>query len=296
MQIAGAGITTVFDALRAGTFDPGDLSAKLGETLALAITHAQNAGHLRAEHFIHIRCELPYADTIEAAVRTAAALKPKLISIMDHTPGFRQFTSMDKFREYYLGKKLILPERIEDYIEERIAMQAKYAAGNKAAIIQLARSLNVQLVSHDDATIAHVDEALTDLVAIAEFPTTTESARAAHENGLAVLMGAPNVVRGGSHSGNISTKQVAANGHLDILSSDYVPASLLIAAFNLPNHVEGLTLPESIRFVTCNPAKSANLDDRGSLAVGLRADFVQVRVTEGLPIVKKVWSNGRGVM
>ena len=295
-QIAAAGITTVFDALRAGTFDPTDLSALQGEVLAKAITAAQDAGHLRAEHFIHLRCEMPCADTAEAAERTSAALTPKLISIMDHTPGARQFTSLDKFREYYLGRKIILPEKIEAYIVERQEMQSKYAAANKAAILDLARRLNVELASHDDATMAHVEEALEDGVKIAEFPTTAASARAAHEGGLAVLMGAPNVVRGGSHSGNISAVEVAANGHLDILSSDYVPASLLLAAFSLPKHVQSISLPEAIRFVTSNSAKAANLHDRGSIAVGLRADLVQVSVKGGLPVVKKVWTNGRRVM
>ncbi len=295
-QITASGITTVFDALRAGAFDPEDISAREGENLARAITAAQDDGLLRAEHFIHIRCELPCADTIEAAERTSAALVPKLISIMDHTPGARQFTSLDKFRQYYLGKKLILPEKIEAYIAERLEMQGKHASHNKAAILDLARSLGVRLASHDDATVAHVEEALQDEVVIAEFPTTAESAKAAHEGGLAVLMGAPNVVRGGSHSGNISAADVAANGHLDILSSDYVPASLLNAVFNLPQQVSTISLPQALRTVTANPAKAAGLLDRGSIAEGLRADLVQVRVSNGLPVVMRVWTNGRRVM
>jgi alpha-D-ribose 1-methylphosphonate 5-triphosphate diphosphatase len=295
-QIAASGITTVFDALRAGTFDPEDASGREGENLARAITAAQDAGHLRAEHFVHIRCELPCEDMVEAAERTSSALAPKLISIMDHTPGARQFTSLDKFREYYLGKKLILPEKIEGYIAERIEMQMKHAVRNKAMILDLARSLDVRLASHDDATVEHVEEALEDHVVIAEFPTTAESARAAHEGGLAVLMGAPNVVRGGSHSGNISACDIAANGHLDILSSDYVPTSLLSAVFTLPRHVPSLSLPEALRMVSFNPAKAAGLQDRGSIAIGLRADLVQVRVSGGLPVVRRVWTNGRRVM
>jgi alpha-D-ribose 1-methylphosphonate 5-triphosphate diphosphatase len=295
-QIAASGITTVFDALRAGTFDPGDISAKEGEGLSLAIAAAQEAGQLRAQHFLHIRCELPCPDTTEATERLVATSVPNLISIMDHTPGARQFTSLDKFRQYYLGKKLILPEKIEAYIQERIELQQQHATRNKAAILDLAKRLNVKLASHDDATAAHVEEALADEVVIAEFPTTAESAKAAHEAGLAVLMGAPNVVRGGSHSGNISAAEVAAAGHLDILSSDYVPSSLLNAAFNLSSHVEGLSLPQVLRTVTINPAKAAGLNDRGSLAKGLRADLVQVRIHDGLPVVRRVWTNGQRVM
>ncbi len=295
-QIAASGITTVFDALRAGAFDPDDYSAHEAENLARAITAAQNAGHLRADHFVHIRCELPCADTAEAAERICAALAPALISIMDHTPGARQFTSLDKFRQYYLGKKLILPEKIEAYIEERLEMQGKYALANKAFILNLARTLGVRLASHDDATLAHVEEALEDQVVIAEFPTTAESARAAHQGGLAVLMGAPNIVRGGSHSGNISAVDVAASGHLDILSSDYVPASLLNAVFALPQQVPALSLPLALRAVTSNPARAAGLEDRGTLRAGLRADLVQVHVADNLPVVKRVWTKGRRVM
>ena len=295
-QITASGITTVFDALRAGTFDPGDVSAKEGEALARAITSAQDAGQLRAEHFIHIRCEMPCEDTAEAALSIASALKPKLISIMDHTQGARQFTSIDQFKNYYLGKRLISPEKIDAYIEERLEKQNLYAASNKLAILSLARELGIQIASHDDATVAHVAEALQDRVAIAEFPTTAESARAAHEAGLAVMMGAPNLVRGGSHNGNISAKDVAANGHLDILSSDYVPSSLLNAVFELPGRVPSLTLAQAIRTVTRNPARAAGFDDRGEIAPGLRADLIQVHLSNGIPVVRRVWSRGRRVM
>lgn len=295
-QIAAAGITTVFDALRAGSFEPSDHSARSGAALAVAINEAQARSLLRADHFIHLRCELPCADTVEAAERTVAHGGTKLISVMDHTPGARQFTSLDKFREYYLGKKMILPEKMEDYIAEKIALQQLHADSNKLAILALAKSLGIRLASHDDATEAHVAEAVADGVAIAEFPTSAQSAAAAHGKGLAVLMGAPNVVRGGSHSGNISAAEVAASGHLDILSSDYVPASLLLAAFALPQQIVALTLPEAVSFVTARPARAAGLDDRGEIAIGKRADLVQVAVRNGHPVVRRVWREGERVL
>ena len=295
-QIAAAGITTVFDALRAGTFDPGDLSARHAETLIQAISATQDAGNLRAEHFIHLRCELPCPDTAESANLTAAAGDIHLISIMDHTPGARQFVSIDKFKQYYLGKKLILPEKIDAYITERREMQARHAATNKRGILDLARQLDVKLASHDDATEAHVEEALQDGVAIAEFPTTREAAQAAHRNGLAVLMGAPNVVRGGSHSGNISAKEVAALGHLEVLSSDYVPSSLLSAAFTLARSIEAMSLPRAIRLISLNPAQAAGLGDRGAIEPQRRGDLVQVTLVDGLPVVRRVWREGRRVM
>jgi alpha-D-ribose 1-methylphosphonate 5-triphosphate diphosphatase len=295
-QIAAAGITTVFDALRAGTFDPGDLSAQHAMTLATAVAEAQRRGQLRAEHFIHLRCELPCPDTAESARMTAAAGPLHIVSIMDHTPGARQFVSIEKFREYYVGKKLVLPEQMDAYIAERQEFQSRYAADNKRAILELAHQLGVRVASHDDATLAHVEEAIADGVSIAEFPTTHEAAAAAHRNGLAVLMGAPNVVRGKSHSGNISAADVAASGHLDVLSSDYVPSSLLPAVFRLAAETPGITLPRAIRLVTLNPARAAGLEDRGSIAPGKRADLLQVRLADGIPVVRRVWREGRRVM
>ena len=295
-QIAASGITTVYDALRAGTFDLNDLAAHFAVVLVQAITAAQQGNQLRAEHFVHLRCEMPCMDTTEAAHMISEAGDIHLFSIMDHTPGARQFLSLDKFKEYYFGKKLISPESMDAYIAERLDMQQKHASSNKRNILALAQHLGVRLASHDDATVAHIDEALADGVSIAEFPTTREAAEAAHQKGLAVLMGAPNVVRGGSHSGNISAATVAALGYLDVLSSDYVPCSLLSAVFALTKSVDGFELHDAMRLVTMNPAKAVGLLDRGAIEIGRRADFVQVANTGDQPVVRRVWRQGQRVM
>jgi alpha-D-ribose 1-methylphosphonate 5-triphosphate diphosphatase len=185
---------------------------------------------------------------------------------------------------------------MDDYIAVRQEMQARHASANKQAIIAMAQRLGVRLASHDDATEAHVEEAIADGVSIAEFPTTREAAQAAHRNGLAVLMGAPNVVRGKSHSGNISAVDVAASGHLDVLSSDYVPSSLLPAAFRLAETVSGMTLPAAMRTITLNPAQAAGFNDRGAIEPHRRADMVQVRLKDGIPAVRRVWREGVRVM
>ena len=122
-----------------------------------------------------------------------------------------------------------------------------------------------------------------------------EAAAAAHDGGLAILKGAPNVVRGKSHSGNISATDLVRAGLLDILSSDYVPYALLQAAFLLPDRVEGLGLPAALATVTRNPARAAGLGDRGEIAVDKRADLVRVRVIDELPMVRGVWREGRRV-
>jgi alpha-D-ribose 1-methylphosphonate 5-triphosphate diphosphatase len=110
------------------------------------------------------------------------------------------------------------------------------------------------------------------------------------------MMGAPNVVRGGSHSGNIAAETLARNGHLDILSSDYVPASLLLGAFELARRIEGYSLARALRTVTLNPARAGGLDDRGEIAVGKRADLVRVRILDGAPAVREVYREGQRVI
>jgi alpha-D-ribose 1-methylphosphonate 5-triphosphate diphosphatase len=293
-MIAAAGITTVLDALRAGSFEAQ--GAIDPQPLAAALAEAKGRGLLRADHLIHLRCELPCPDTIAAAEALAGDPNLKLISVMDHTPGERQFVTIQKFRDYYLGKKIMGAEQLKLFISERREFRDSHSAKNRTAIVALARRLGVTLASHDDATLLHVEEAIAEGVTIAEFPTTAEAAAAAHMAGLSVLMGAPNLIRGGSHSGNISTAAVAANGHLDALSSDYVPGSLLAAAFALPDEAKGIELPAAIATVTRAPAAAVGLDDRGEIAVGKRADLVQVNADHGWPVVRRVWREGRRVL
>ena len=294
-QIAGAGITTVFDAVRIGS-DPeiGDITEDVAAQVG-AIEEAKGEDRLRAEHLVHLRCELPTPDCFDHFVAHCARPVVKLASMMDHTPGARQYTTLEHYVAYYQKRMRLSDAEMTAFIVERQAEQLKYADANRRAIVERGRELGLAFASHDDATIAHVEEALADGVVIAEFPTTIDAARAAHSGGLAVPMGAPNVVRGKSHNGNISASELAREGVLDVLSSDYVPFSLLLAGFLLPQQVEGITLPQAIRTVTANPARAAGLDDRGEIALGKRADLVRVRRMNGTPVVRSVWREGQRV-
>jgi alpha-D-ribose 1-methylphosphonate 5-triphosphate diphosphatase len=131
---------------------------------------------------------------------------------------------------------------------------------------------------------------------VAEFPTTLAAARLAHDKGMKIVMGAPNLMRGGSHSGNVSAAELAADGLLVNLASDYVPASLLQAAFRLAEDGHGLSLPQAIATVSASPAATAGLSDRGRLAAGLKADLLRVAVIEGRPFIKTVWRDAERVM
>src|SRR6185312_16439592 len=188
----------------------------------------------------------------------------RLVSLMDHTPGQRQFRDEGKLRDYYRGKNGGMTDAELDVLfAKRIAYQAAHAETNHRELVQLARARNLPLASHDDTTADHVAEAIRDGVALAEFPTTVEAAQSLHAAGIRVLMGAPNLVRGGSHAGNIATVDLARAGVLDVMSSDYMPASLLMAALQLPKVVPAIDLPAAVRTVTETPAEAVGLGDRG---------------------------------
>lgn len=294
-QIAGSGITTVFDAVRIGS--DVDLPDMLDHAQRLidAVRLGSDAGWTRAEHFIHLRCELPSHDVVSHFDALAEHKTTRLASVMDHTPGQRQFRSLEDYKRFYAKQMGRSEEELQAYLMARQAEHDQYSAANRKAIVERAHSMGLALASHDDATLAHVEEAAADGVGIAEFPTTLEAAAAAHDAGLAILMGAPNVVRGRSHSGNISASDLVAAGLLDILSSDYVPFALLQAAFLMPKRIEGVSLPQSLATVSSNPARAARLHDRGEIAVGKRADIVRVSEQGTLPIVRSVWREGQRV-
>lgn len=295
-EIAAAGITTVLDALRIGAWENETSIADYVDDLIAAIDEAADAGVFRAEHLIHFRCELGCDGTAEQMEGLADHPRTRLVSVMDHTPGQRQFTSFAKFEEYYGGKYNLAGEAMERFIRLRIEQQERNSARNRDAIVSLCHDRGLALASHDDATDDHVAEAVDDGMVIAEFPTSVPAARSATDAGLAVLMGAPNVVRGGSHSGNVSALELAERGLLNILSSDYVPSSLLSAAFRVAEAVPQIDLPEAVACVTKHPADAIGLTDRGEIAVGKRADLVRVGIVEGTPVVRAVWREGRRVL
>jgi alpha-D-ribose 1-methylphosphonate 5-triphosphate diphosphatase len=296
-QVTSSGITTVFDAVRIGSDTDMKNMGEHVDVLVAAITKAKAEKRLRSDHLIHLRCELSSHDALEQFEQYSQNELVKLASLMDHTPGQRQFMKLEQYYLYYQGKTGMSDAEMETFISARIAEHEKYSEPNRHAIVKRGHEIGLALASHDDATAEHVDEAKRDGVAIAEFPTTIEAAKASRDANLAILMGAPNVVRGKSHSGNISATDLAKEDLLDVLSSDYVPFSLMQGAFKLAENVEHITLPDAIAKVSRNPARAAGLDDRGELAVGKKADFARVHLPDdGVPIVRAVWRDGQRVI
>ena len=294
-QVATAGITTVFDALRVGLDEDSDMTAPEMRKLADAIEDGVSNDRLRADHFIHLRCEVSAPDCLEGFAFFDKDERVRLASLMDHAPGQRQFVNLETYAYYYQRKLKLSELEFKEFCDRRIDQSVRNSPTNRVAISAACRQRGIVLASHDDATAAHVEEAVEQGIRVAEFPTTAEAARASKDAGLGVLMGAPNVVRGGSHSGNVSARALAEDGLLDILSSDYIPFSLIQSAFFLGDVVDSISLPQAVAMVSKNPAEAVGLADRGVIAPGRRADLVRVRVDEHIPIVRTVWREGRRV-
>lgn len=299
-QVAAAGITTVLDAMGVGDFDERSVRAQGLEETNAALLKARSHGLLRAEHLLHIRCELACDNMLEVVRPYLDDPCVRLVSLMDHTPGQRQWLDVDKFRVYTQRNQRWTDEYLADVIAQRQEMQERNAQRNRSGLLELCRDRNIPLASHDDTTAEHVDLAVKCGMSISEFPTTVAAAVAARARRLAIVVGAPNLVRGGSHSGNVSALNLAREDLLDCLSSDYVPHALLHGAFLLRD-LAGWSLPRAIGAVSSKPARVIGLHDRGTVAAGLRADFVRVRETataDGIavvPVPVATWRAGRRI-
>ena len=293
-QIASSGITTVLDALFIGDLHEGSVRAQ-GLSAALQAIEAASTGDLlRAEHLLHLRCELASSNMMDTAQALLDHPMVRLISIMDHTPGQRQWTQIEKFRQYTQGSSRWTDDHLQREVTRLQGLQARNALVNRRAIVACAHARGVPLASHDDTLEEHVDEAMADGITISEFPTSETAARAARTHGLATIVGAPNMVRGGSHSGNASALDLARLHLVDCISSDYVPYSLLHAAFVLHTGA-GWTLHDAIAAVSRTPARLVGLDDRGDIAASQRADLVRVRLLDNVPVVLETWRAGRRI-
>ncbi len=291
-QIVGAGITTVFDAVSVGEYvEESNRNHIMAESVA-AVRHARADGLLRADHLLHMRCEVTDACVVELFEPYADDPLVRLVSVMDHTPGQRQWRDPEHYFSFYANK--FSRAELEERLLLKKARQQRHAAAHRRAIVAMCRDRRIPLASHDDATEEHVCRSAEDGMAIAEFPITHTAAVLSRANGMGTIMGAPNVVRGGSHSGNMSALEVAAEGLLDGLSSDYVPASLLHAAYLLNDRLD-MPLPEAVAKVSGNVARLVGLDDRGEIAPGKKADLIRVRLSDGVPVVRRAWRDGRVV-
>ncbi|MFM2351023.1 MAG: hypothetical protein RIR04_1989 [Pseudomonadota bacterium] len=294
-ELASTGITTVFDALRVGSIVSKE-KASYGEyarLLADEILAMRDTGALRINHLLHLRAEVCSETLIDELAKFGPQDGIGIVSLMDHTPGQRQFRNLDQLRNYVRGKHGLSEDEFLHHVATQQALSDRLCAQHEAAAVAEARRFGAVLASHDDTTGEQVATSARHGATFAEFPTTVEAARECRAQGIHVMMGAPNLIRGGSHSGNVAAKDLAQMDLLDILSSDYVPSALLTAALMLGD--QWGNLPRGVATVTSAPAQAAGLADRGQLALGLRADVIRVARLPTAAAVRGVWVGGRRV-
>jgi len=294
-ELAACGITTVYDAIRVGSVEgaAGTGWSRYARDVATELLALRSSGALKISHHMHLRAEICSHTLIDELAEFGPDDRIGILSLMDHTPGQRQFADIGQYRTYMVGKYAMSEATFEEHVATRQALGERVRDAHERAAVDAAQRFGAVLASHDDTTAAHVAHSAGHGIALAEFPTTQEAARSCHQHGIAVMMGAPNLIRGGSHSGNVSAADLARADLLDIVSSDYVPSALLYAATTLAEVWKDW--PRAMATVSAAPAKAAGLLDRGQLAEGMRADLLRFRPVEGVPVLHGVWSAGRRV-
>lgn len=294
-ELCSVGITTVFDALRVGSIGTSARSdyREYARDLADEILQMRARDGFRISHYLHLRAEICSETLLEELAKFGPEDRVGIVSLMDHTPGARQFRDLSKLRDYVRKKHGLSEAEFLAHVEQEKALKARHGAVHETGAVAAARRLGAALASHDDTTPEHVVTSQAHGVRFAEFPTTFEAAQACRAHGIAVMMGAPNLIRGGSHSGNVAAQALAEADLLDILSSDYVPGALLSAALLLGD-IWG-DVARGLSTVTAAPAQAVGLTDRGRIAPGLRADLIRAHRIERTAALRGVWVRGRRV-
>ena len=287
-QCVAAGVTTILDALCLG--DLG-FDTERGQTFLDGVRDLDelaDKGALKGEHFLHLRCELPARDMPPALDPVADHPRVVMVSLMDHSPGVGQYRDLVRYAAMRKRQTQWNDAQVQARIDGLLAQRAELREKQRAWLLDRIRHRSLPLASHDDDTPSEIARNLADGITISEFPVTMEAARAAYDLKVEVIAGAPNIVRGGSHSGNVAAADLVRDGLAQAFASDYVPASMLEAAWRAVE-AGGITLPQAIAMVTDTPARMARLADRGRLTPGLKADLVRVRSIGDMPLVRGVW-------
>lgn len=290
-QTISAGVTTVLDALCLGDlgFDAGRTQTFLDGVADLdALAHT---GLLKSEHFLHLRCELPAQDMRDLVDPVADHPLVRMVSLMDHSPGVGQYRDIARYKQMRIKQMQLAPEQVDRRIGELLEQRARLREPQRRWLLDRVRHRNLPLASHDDDSAAAVAANLADGIRISEFPVVMDAALEAKRLGVEVIAGAPNIVRGGSHSGNVAAKDLIRADAVDVLASDYVPPAMVEAAW-LSAATGDVTLPQAVAMITDRAARMAGFADRGRIEAGLRADLVQVRPHAGHPIIRRVWRAG----
>jgi alpha-D-ribose 1-methylphosphonate 5-triphosphate diphosphatase len=297
MVVIGAGTTTVFDSLSVGASMKRPERREILGPLVDALEEGIACGLFRAEHFLHMRCEISDPETIALTDANIGRAVTRLASVMDHTPGDRQTLDVTRWTERMAREMKISVEEMAEKREELFARSRRVGAQVRAHVIAAAQARNLPLMAHDDRTSAQVEQGVGEHIAVSEFPCTLEAAERARALGQSIVAGAPNYLRGGSQSGNLAVAELLRRGLVDVLASDYIPRSPIDAAFAIAEDPAlPQSLPQTIAMVTRAPARLAGLSDRGEIRPGMMADLLHVRRRGGRNHIAAVWRSGARVL
>ncbi|MEM8621784.1 MAG: alpha-D-ribose 1-methylphosphonate 5-triphosphate diphosphatase [Actinomycetota bacterium] len=298
-RVRSAAVTTVFHGIGFENRERYDRTVEQAERLCAAIARRRAHHDVRLDHRILYRLDVrdevglgALAEQLASRHRDLGTDDVPLVSAEDHTPGVGQYTDRGYFEQYIAGTKGLSADEARAYIDGLVDERDALIGNIESAFEWLsarARAGLIKLMGHDPISADEIDAAVDRMVTIAEFPTTLEAACRARERGLRTVSGAPNVVRGGSHSGNVSARELIEHGLCDGLASDYLPTTLL-GAVGLLAHDGVCDLPSAIALVTSGPAGTVGLTDRGRLAPGLRGDVALVNFDRQVPVVHLVAS------
>ncbi|MGZ9724156.1 alpha-D-ribose 1-methylphosphonate 5-triphosphate diphosphatase [Rhizobium miluonense] len=283
------GTTTVFDSLLAG--GAGNKTRReLLVPAVKALDAAREHGLLKADHFLHIRCDIVETKSIELFEKLVDNANLKFVTIIDDLPAREAPARAAKVHEKRRGLPngtLAIPfgPTADEDFDTAIARRER--------ITELCQQREIVVANHDDTKASHVEHAASLGATVSEFPLTMEAVEAARNHNQKIICGAPNLVRGKSHNGMVAVSDIVRANMLDVLCSDYVPSSLLQAIFLLRTDDFGWSLPKAVALATREPAKLFGLDDRGAIEKGLCADLVRVQIVDRMPVVHTVWKAGQ---
>ena len=291
-QTAAAGVTTVLDALCLGDlgFDAERTETFLNGVKDLDFLSA--TGLLKSEHFLHLRCELPAADLMPLLETAADHPAVRMVSLMDHSPGVGQYADIERYRAMR-ARAMPLAE-VEKRIDKLLSQRERLRGPQRRALLERIAHRDLPLASHDDWREDEIAENEADGIMISEFPVSMLAAEAARRHGMQIIAGAPNLVRGGSHSGNVAAADLVRAGLVDVFASDYVPPAMIEAVWRAAAET-GISLPAAVATITDAPARMLKMADRGRIEAGRRADLVRVRPLGAMPVVRSTWRAGERI-
>lgn len=289
-KLSMAGVTTMYHAIG---FNDEELSKGRGTEQSKELIEEifeANKAHLGVDNLVHARFEITSESSLETVKKLISDKKVDMLSIMDHSPGQGQFKTLESWKKYHLSAYTIDDEDVEEYLKNKTS---KDKVGIVEDLVNFGINHNIPVLSHDDDCEEKLNTLKNLGVTFSEFPLSVEVAKKAKQMNISTGMGAPNVVRGGSQSGNIAAKELIKLGICDYLCSDYHPASLLMSPYRLKEDV-GLCLEDGFAMISSTPAKLANLNDRGEIKKEKIADIVVIDESH-FPKIVLTFKNGEVV-